>query len=127
LRNLVGRRTTPAKEDNEMSRRSIWLLVLTIVVVGLIAWALPVPGEMVEETVLVGTVVAVGWNDEGDVIAIDIATAEGESIAVDLEGDGLQLFSYIDETVEITGTVYEDDDGWMRVKVHSIRALPESV
>jgi hypothetical protein len=94
------------------------------VVVVVIAWALPALGD---EMVLVGTVVAVGWDDDGEVMAIDFATTEGESIAVDLEGEGKRLLSYIDETVEITGTVYDGDDGWQHVRVHTIREIPDSV
>jgi hypothetical protein len=74
--------------------------------------------DLEEEVVIVGSVVAVQWDEEGNVVDVEIVT-DHDIYLVELEGLASALLDYAGEVVSIRGQVYTDEDGWMIVRVIS--------
>ena len=73
---------------------------------------------------LVGTVVASDWDEEGNVLAIDLETSD-ETYLIDLSGTGQELLSHVGRIVEVVGEVEEDEDGWTHILVSSFTVIPD--
>lgn len=58
-----------------------------------------------------GMVFADDWDDDDNVTAVVIETAEGELYNVSENAKGKELFKLVDKNVKVTGTVIEDIDG----------------
>jgi len=110
-----------------MNRNRIRTWMLAIVVGLLFVWVIPGSGQHETERVLVGSIVAVDWDDDGDVVAIDFQTEDEGRFAIDLDSRSLRLLSMVDENVEIVGSVFVGEDGWEYFSVRSFRVLPTSV
>jgi len=76
-----------------------------------------------EETV-VGYVVPSEWDSEDNVVSITIAT-DADDYVVEMNKLGEELFDFLDEDVEVTGTVREDKDGTKRLLVISYEVLED--
>lgn len=63
------------------------------------------------EISITGTVFADDWDDEDNVTAVVIETAEGELYNVSEDAKGKELYKLVDKNVKVTGTVVEDIDG----------------
>ena len=74
-------------------------------------------GEGQELVVLTGTVVIADWDENGEVIAVDIQTDDEGTFAISLEGAGRDLLLYVDQRVEIEGWLFDGEDGWTYVHV----------
>jgi hypothetical protein len=77
-----------------------------------------------DEVTLIGTVVESDWDDDGNVIEIELETDDG-SYTIEISGKGQELLAHIDEQVEVVGTQYEDDDGFQYLKVSSYTLITE--
>jgi hypothetical protein len=64
--------------------------------------------------------VAAQWDDEGDVIEIEIET-EDEVYPVILYGAGAELVDYVGEVVRVRGILFANDDGKQILRVDSFR------
>ena len=100
-----------------MKQNIAWRWVLAILAGVILAWVLPAAGEDEELVVLIGTVVIADWDENGEVIAIDIQTDDEGTFAIALEGAGQDLLSYVDQRVEIEGWLFDGEDGWTYVQV----------
>jgi len=63
------------------------------------------------EMSITGMVFADDWDDEDNVTAVVIETAEGEFYNVSEDAKGKELYKLVDKNVKVTGTVIEDIDG----------------
>lgn len=76
-----------------------------------------------EETI-VGFVVPSEWDSEDNVVSISITTDDDDYV-VEMNKLGEELFDFLDEDVEVTGTVREDKDGTKRIRVISYEVLED--
>jgi len=76
-----------------------------------------------EETV-VGYVIPSEWDSEDNVVSITIATDDDDYV-VEMNKLGEELFDFLDEDVEVTGTVRDDKDGTKRIRVISYEVLED--
>ena len=76
-----------------------------------------------DETV-VGYVVPSEWDSEDNVVSISISTDDDDYV-VEMNKLGEELFDFLDEDVEVTGTVREDKDGTKRIRVISYEVLED--
>ena len=76
-----------------------------------------------EETI-VGYVVPSEWDSEDNVVSISISTDDDDYV-VEMNQLGEELFDFLDEDVEVTGTVREDKDGTKRIRVISYEVLED--
>ena len=110
-----------------MNRKTLWTWILAILVGLVFVWFVPASGQDQQDQddiVLVGVIVAVDWDENGDVVAVDLQTEEDWSIAVDISQNSLQLLSLVDEQVEIVGSLFDGDDGWTYIEVRSFTVIP---
>jgi autonomous glycyl radical cofactor GrcA len=77
-----------------------------------------------EETI-VGYVVPSEWDSEDNVVSISITTDDDDYV-VEMNKLGEELFDFLDEDVEVTGTVREDKDGTKRIRVISYEVLEDA-
>ncbi len=75
-----------------------------------------------KEMVLTGYVTPEDWDDDDNVIAIKISTEEDDYL-VNRNKAGKELLQFIDEEVEVTGFVEEDEDGAHHITVISYDVL----
>ena len=71
---------------------------------------------------LVGTVVEADWDDDDNVIAVELETDDG-TYRIELSGSGAQLLRHAGDQVEVEGTVFEDEDGRWNVRISSFNVL----
>lgn len=74
-----------------------------------------------------GLVVPVDWDEEDNVIAVAIATDQEEEYFVNPTPEGEELIDYVDEKVEVTGFVTEDEEGNKEIEVTQFWSLDQSV
>jgi hypothetical protein len=79
------------------------------------------PGK---EVTIRGFVSADDWDGRKRVIAISITT-DDEDYRVELDKVGEELFDYLDEDVEVTGTVRQEKDGHRYIRVSHYEVLEE--
>jgi hypothetical protein len=79
------------------------------------------PGK---EVTITGFVAADEWDERDNVIAIAIST-EDEDYRVELNKLGEELFDFMDEDVEVTGTIREDKDGTKYINVTNYEVLED--
>ena len=77
-----------------------------------------------DETI-VGYVVPSEWDSEDNVVSISITT-EDDDYVVEMNKLGEELFDFLDEDVEVTGTVREDKDGTKRIRIISYEVLEDA-
>jgi hypothetical protein len=98
------------------------LLFLVLLSSAALVWAVS-PGDDANENVtLVGTLVEADWDDDGEVIAVELDTEDGVFV-IDLSEKGAELIALAGEKVEISGTVYDDEDGWTHLVVVSFKVI----
>ncbi len=73
---------------------------------------------------LVGTVVAADWDDNGNVIGVDLQTDDQDYIIADT-GSGPELLQLVGKKISATGTVSHNDDGVSILTVSSFTVLEE--
>ncbi len=87
---------------------------LSIVTLWLFAFAFlfsSTVGFTAVEVSITGTVFADDWDDEDNVTAVIIETADGEFYNVSEDAKGKELYKLVDKNVKVTGTVIEDIEG----------------
>lgn len=77
-----------------------------------------------KEETIVGYVVPSEWDNDDNVVAISISTDDDDYL-VEMNKLGEELFDFLDEDVEVTGTVREDRDGTKRIRVTSYEVLED--
>ena len=77
-----------------------------------------------KEETIVGYVVPSEWDNDDNVVAISITTDDDDYL-VEMNKLGEELFDFLDEDVEVTGTVREDRDGTKRIRVTSYEVLED--
>jgi len=77
-----------------------------------------------DETI-VGYIVPSEWDSEDNVVSISITT-DDDDYAVEMNKLGEELFDFLDEDVEVTGTVREDKDGTKRIRIISYEVLEDA-
>jgi hypothetical protein len=60
---------------------------------------------------LTGIVIPVDWNDDQEVIAVALATADEKEYQISGNRKGKELLSFLQQQVEVTGTLGKDDRG----------------
>jgi hypothetical protein len=102
--------------------RGVWVLVA--LASGLAFFCLSsLAGGEEELVTLVGTVIEVEWDEEGNISAVDLVTDDG-TFVIDLQGVGAGLLAQVGESVEVVGTVYEDHYGLKVLVVSYFTVLP---
>ncbi|MEJ2723711.1 MAG: hypothetical protein P8175_03525 [Deltaproteobacteria bacterium] len=71
-----------------------------------------------------GFVSADEWDGRKNVIAISITT-DDEDYRVELDKVGEELFDYLDEDVEVTGTIRQEKNGTKYIRVSNYEVLEE--
>jgi len=118
------RRGHGRKERHTVNRKNRGVWVATALVCGLALFFLSslADGEE-EEVTLIGKVVEADWDDNGNVIAVELET-ESETFSISSSGRGDELLSHVGQRVEVVGSVSEDEDGWSVLVVSSYTLLP---
>jgi hypothetical protein len=80
------------------------------------------PGK---EVTIRGFVSADDWDGRKRVIAISITT-DDEDYRVELDKVGEELFDYLDEDVEVTGTIRQEKNGTTYIRVTHYEVLEEA-
>ena len=78
-----------------------------------------------KEETIVGYVVPSEWDNDDNVVAISIST-EDDDYLVEMNKLGEELFDFLDEDVEVTGSVREDRDGTKRIRITSYEVLEDA-
>lgn len=81
--------------------------------------------DVEDEGTIIGTVYAVGWDDNGDVTAATIMSSGGEEYAIVDNAIGRNLFSLDNKVVKVSGVVSEDSEGNKRFTVTNYEVMPE--
>jgi hypothetical protein len=81
--------------------------------------------DVEDEGTIIGTVYAVGWDDNGDVTAATIMSSGGEEYAIVDNAIGRNLFSLDNKVVKASGVVSEDSEGNKRFTVTNYEVMPE--
>jgi hypothetical protein len=78
-----------------------------------------------KDETIVGYIVPSEWDSEDNVVSISITT-DDDDYAVEMNKLGEELFDFLDEDVEVTGTVREDKDGTKRIRIISYEVLEDA-
>ncbi|MDO9529687.1 MAG: hypothetical protein Q7J27_11090 [Syntrophales bacterium] len=70
------------------------------------------------ESTIAGIIIPIDWDDYDDVTRVAIQTSEEEEYFVDQTKKGKELLDFIEEEVEVTGSVREDEDGNFIIEVN---------
>lgn len=70
------------------------------------------------ESTIAGIIIPIDWDDYDDVTRVAIQTSEEEEYLVDQTKKGKELLDFIEEEVEVTGSVREDEDGNFIIEVN---------
>lgn len=106
-----------------MHRRSDTIWTTVVLAVGIVLVCASVfAGEAGRDATLVGTVVAVEWDEDDTPTGIELET-EDRAYGIDTTGVGQKLLSHVGERVEVVGTVVEEED-WEYLEVTSFTVLP---
>jgi hypothetical protein len=62
-------------------------------------------------TTLTGIVIPVDWNDDREVIAVALATADEREYQIGGNRKGKELLAYLQRQLEVTGLLSKDDKG----------------
>ncbi len=73
---------------------------------------------------LVGTVVAADWDEQGNVIGVDLQTDEQDYIIADT-GSGVEILHLVGKKISATGTVTQNEDGVSILTVSSFKVLDD--
>jgi hypothetical protein len=68
---------------------------------------------------LTGIVIPVDWNDDHDVIAAALATADEKEYRIVGNRKGKELLAYLQRQVEATGALGEDEEGRIVITLRS--------
>lgn len=71
---------------------------------------------------LTGYVAPSNWNDEGDVIGVELVADDSREYEIEHSGPGAELLDYVDEYVELRGTVSRKQDVH-RISVHAFEVM----
>ncbi len=82
----------------------------------------PTPTKKEKLQTIRGRIAASAVDDLDRVIAVTIHTEDDQQLHVDPYGAGEDLFEFVDQQVEITGTLHDDDGQWT-VEVRRFRVL----
>jgi len=77
------------------------------------------------ETTISGIVIPIEWDDDdyGDATSVAIQTSDEEEYLVDKNKKGKELLAFIEEEVEVTGTLREDEDGNFIIKINEFSLI----
>jgi hypothetical protein len=78
-----------------------------------------------EEMTLVGRVSAVEWDEDGNVLVVELETDDA-IYELDLSRGGVALLDQVGATVRVTGALSTDEDGWEVLVVYSFTVLEQS-
>jgi hypothetical protein len=81
--------------------------------------------DVQDEGTIIGTVNAMAWDDDDNVIAASIMSSSGEEYAIVNNTVGTNLFSLDNKVVKATGVVSEDSEGNKRFTVTNYEIMPE--
>jgi len=77
------------------------------------------------ETTISGIVIPIEWDDDdyGDATSVAIQTSDEEEYLVDKNKKGKELLAFIEEEVEVTGTLREAEDGNFIIKINEFSLI----
>ncbi len=75
------------------------------------------------ESTISGIVIPIDWDDYDDVTSVAIQTSDEEEYLVDKNKKGKELLAFIEEEVEVTGTLIEDEDGNFIIKINEFSLI----
>lgn len=78
------------------------------------------------EVTVTGTVYAIAYDDNGNVIAATIASSMDEEYIIVADAAGKELFELDLKVVEVFGVIGEDSEGNKTLTVTSYEVMPES-
>ena len=64
-----------------------------------------------QSATLTGIVIPADWDDDQEVIAAALATADEKEYRIDLNRKGRELLGHLQQQVEVTGPLSEDEKG----------------
>jgi hypothetical protein len=67
--------------------------------------------KKVQNTTLTGIVIPVDWNDDREVVAAALATADEKEYQIGGNRKGKELLAYLQRQLEVTGLLSKDDKG----------------
>lgn len=105
----------------ENRNRGVWVVATLTMCLAVLCLAALADGEE-RQASLVGTIVEVDWDDNGDVIAVELETDE-TTYTVASSGKGRELLNLAGQRVEVRGTISEDEYGWDVIHVTSFTVV----
>lgn len=81
-------------------------------------------GKAGQQVTITGIVTAADWDEDHDIIAVTISTADEEEYLVDGTPKGEELLEFVCKNVRVTGSI-EDDDGDKIISVKSYEVLDD--
>ena len=70
-----------------------------------------------QATTLTGIIIPADWNDDQEVIAVALATADEKEYRIGGNRKGKELLGYLQRQVEVTGALNQDGKGGMDITV----------
>lgn len=71
---------------------------------------------------LEGYVAPCNWDENGEIIGIELVTNDSREFSIEHSGPGAELIEFVDEYVEIRGTVSRKEDSY-RLHVHGFEVM----
>ena len=72
-----------------------------------------------KNTILTGIVIPAAWNDDQEVTAASLATADEKEYRISGNKKGKELLSYLQRQLEVSGTLEKDNRGRSIIRVKS--------
>ena len=104
------------------NNRGVWVVAALVTGLALVCLSAQAIGEERDVT-LIGTVVEADWDDDGNVVAVDLESDDG-TFSISASGKGTELLGLAGQRVEVVATVSVNEDGWDVLLVSSYTLLP---
>lgn len=109
--------------------------ILITLVIALAVWVVPGMASQDEEETIIGTVTAVDWDEDGNIVAVAISVTiesddpDEEVYQIDYyvadTKKGNELINQVDKLVRATGKVEEDTDGNKTIYISEYEVIEE--
>ncbi|MEW5801944.1 MAG: hypothetical protein AB1847_07535 [bacterium] len=82
-------------------------------------------GKAGQQVTITGIVTAADWDEDDDIVAVTISTADEEEYLVDDNPKGEELLELVYRNVKATGVVEDDGEGGKLISVRSYEILDD--
>jgi hypothetical protein len=64
-----------------------------------------------QSATMTGIIIPTDWNDDQEVVAVALATPDEKEYRIDVNRKGRELLAHLQQQVEVTGPLSEDEKG----------------